>query len=64
MMKKKAKKVRVRRIRSLIDAKEPHKRTAKALGLNKIGRERIFNLTPQIEGMIRQIQYLIEVEEI
>jgi len=63
-MREKVKRVRIRRIRSLIDVKESHKRTARALGLTRIGRERVLNLTPQIEGMLRKIQYLIEVEEV
>lgn len=62
-MRSRTKRVKVRRTRSLINAKEPHKRTAKALGLTKIGREKVFKLTPQIEGMIKQIHHLIKVEE-
>ncbi|HHF53072.1 MAG TPA: 50S ribosomal protein L30, partial [candidate division WOR-3 bacterium] len=35
-----------------------------ALGLGRIGKERIHRDTPQIRGMIKQVSYLIEVEEI
>lgn len=58
------KKLRVKQIRSLIDVNKKHKRTMLALGLGKIGKERIHNDTPQIRGMIEQVKYLIEVEEI
>lgn len=43
---------------------ETHKRTAKALGLNKLNRARIVEATPQVLGMINTIGYLLSVEEV
>lgn len=50
--------------RSLIGRKEKHRRTVRALGLKKINSQVIHNDTPQIRGMIRQVAYLLEVEEL
>ncbi|MCD6384145.1 50S ribosomal protein L30 [Candidatus Sumerlaeota bacterium] len=50
--------------RSLIGRKEKHRRTIRALGLKKINSQVIHNDTPQIRGMIRQVAYLLEVEEL
>ncbi len=58
------KKLRVKQIKSLIDVNKKHKRTVRALGLGRIGKVRIHNDTPQIRGMIKQVEYLLEVEEI
>ena len=58
------KKLRVKQIRSLIDVNKRHKKTVLALGLGRIGKVRVHNDTPQIRGMIKQVGYLLEVEEI
>lgn len=50
--------------RSVIDTREDHKLTARALGLRKTGQSRVLNDTPQIRGMIRKISYLLKVEEV
>lgn len=49
--------------KSLIGRKDSHIATAKALGLNKIGKTVEHEDTPQIKGMINQISYLVEVEQ-
>ena len=49
--------------KSLIDQKPCHKKTAKALGLQKIGNCRTYNDSPQIRGMIRVVRHLVEVKE-
>jgi len=54
----------VRQVKSLIGVNKKHKRTVLALGLGRIGKERIHNDTPQIRGMIEQVQYLLKVEEL
>ncbi len=58
------KKIKVRQVKSLIGVNKKHKRTVLALGLGRIGKERIHNDTPQIRGMIEQVQYLLKVEEL
>lgn len=40
------------------------RRTAKALGLRKVDDTKIHNNSPQIRGMIKKIEHLLEVEEI
>jgi large subunit ribosomal protein L30 len=43
---------------------EKHRRTIRALGLGKIDSEVIQNDSPQIRGMIKQVSYLVDVEEV
>ncbi|HPA45251.1 MAG TPA: 50S ribosomal protein L30 [bacterium] len=50
--------------RSVIGRVPKHRRTVKALGLRKLGGSVIHQDTPQIRGMIRTIDFLIEVEEV
>ncbi|MFH1738649.1 MAG: 50S ribosomal protein L30 [bacterium] len=50
--------------RSTIGRVPKHQRTIKALGLRKVGRSVIHQDTPQIRGMIRQVDFMIEVEEV
>ena len=47
---------------SLIVRKKDHIGTAKALGLSKIGKSIEHNDTPQVRGMIKKIEYLLQVE--
>jgi len=49
--------------RSVVDTKEDHKRTVRALGLRRTNHSRIVTDTPQIRGMIRKVAYLLKVEE-
>ncbi|MEO0272513.1 MAG: 50S ribosomal protein L30 [candidate division WOR-3 bacterium] len=56
--------LRVKQIKSSIDVNKKHKLILEALGLGRIGKERIHRDTPQIRGMIDKVKYLIEVEEI
>ena len=50
--------------RSTIGRVPKHRRTIKALGLRKLGHTVIQPDTPQIRGMIRQVAFMVEVEEI
>ncbi len=56
-------KIKVTLVKSPIDHPVRQKRTLKALGLGKINSSREFEATPQIEGMIRKISHLVEVEK-
>ena len=49
--------------RSEIGRVPKHRRTIKALGLRKLGRSVVHQDTPQIRGMIRQVAFMVEVEE-
>lgn len=56
-------KVKITQIRSTIDRSERQKRTMQALGLRKIRHSVEHEDTPQIRGMIKKVEHLIEVEE-
>jgi large subunit ribosomal protein L30 len=58
------KKIRVILKKSPIDKIKKHKLTLKALGLTKIGKSRVLPDNEAIRGMINQVSYMIEVQEI
>ena len=47
-----------------INRKKVHRATLKALGFTRLNQTREHELTPQIEGMLRQVGYLCTVEKI
>ena len=51
-------------VRSTIGIIPKHKRTIKALGLRKINSSVIKKDNPAMRGMIRQVSYLVKVEEL
>jgi large subunit ribosomal protein L30 len=57
-------KVKIKLVKSGIDRPERQKRTLTALGLNKMHHSVELEATPQIKGMIRKVQHLVEVTEI
>lgn len=57
-------KVRIRQVRSLINRPERQRRTMEALGLRRINQTVEHELTPAIEGMIRKVAHLVEVEHL
>lgn len=57
-------KIKIKWVKSAIGRKEDHKRTIRALGLKKLNHEVIQEATPQILGMVNQVAYLLEVEEV
>ena len=54
--------VRVKLVRSLAGRSERQIACARGLGLNKIGSSRELVDTPQLRGMIRKIEFLLEVK--
>jgi large subunit ribosomal protein L30 len=58
------KQLRVTLSKSLIDQQQSLKRTARALGLRRIGATRIHNDTPVVRGMIFKVKHLLRVEEL
>ncbi|MDR2460817.1 MAG: 50S ribosomal protein L30 [Deltaproteobacteria bacterium] len=58
-----AKKIKVTQVKSTIGRKPLHKRTVVALGLKRIGHTVEHDDTPVIRGMIKQVGYLLKVEE-
>ena len=53
--------LKIKLVKSPIGRPETHKKTVEALGLRKIGHVEEKNDTPQIRGMIHQIDYMVEV---
>jgi len=57
-------KVKVKQVKSTIKRPKDQQQTLIALGLKRIGQERVHELTPQIKGMIEKVKHLVSVEEI
>jgi large subunit ribosomal protein L30 len=64
MAKKNERKIQVTQKRSLIGQKPIHKKTLKALGLNRIGHTKEYVDTPQIRGMISKVRHMVSWKEI
>ncbi len=56
--------LKITQTKSVIGSKEGHKRTIRALGLKRIRNSRVHGDTPQIRGMVRKVQHLVEVKEV
>jgi large subunit ribosomal protein L30 len=57
-------KVKITQIRSTIDRPKSQKLTIKALGLGKINRSVEVELTPQVAGMVKKVNHLVNVIEL
>ncbi|MCC5928453.1 MAG: 50S ribosomal protein L30 [Cyclobacteriaceae bacterium] len=55
--------IKITQIRSTIKRPQNQKDTIKALGLGKINKSVVKELTPQIEGMVRKVHHLVEISE-
>ncbi len=64
MAKAKVKTVRIKLVRSTIGRKPEQRKTARALGLGRLGSVVEQEATPSILGMVNTIRHLVEVEEI
>jgi large subunit ribosomal protein L30 len=58
-----ARKVRIRRVRSVSGRQADQVATVQALGLKRLQQVVEHNDTPQIRGMIFKVRHLVEVEE-
>ena len=58
------KKLKITKVKSVIDRSERQKRTMEALGLRKVNASVELEATPQILGMVRKVTHLVKVEEI
>ena len=56
--------LKVTQVRSVVGSKQTHKRTVRALGLKRIRDSRVHEDTPQIRGMVRKVQHLVQAEEV
>lgn len=53
----------IKQTRSLNGRDKAVIRTIKALGLGKIGSSREVNMTPAMAGMVKSVEYLLEVKQ-
>ncbi|MDY0131188.1 MAG: 50S ribosomal protein L30 [Desulforegulaceae bacterium] len=59
-----AEKLKITMIKSMISRPEKHKKTLRAMGLTKIGKQVEMQDIPSVRGMIRKVEHLVKVEEI
>lgn len=53
--------IKIKKVRSIINRPERQKLTMQALGLNKMNKVVEHEATPQILGMIKKVEHLLEV---
>ena len=58
------KRIRITQVKSAIDRPLRQKRSLEALGLKKMHRTVEHNATPQILGIVKAVEHLVQVEEI
>ena len=56
--------LKIKLVKSLIGRSDRQQATVKGLGLRKINSEVIREKRPEIVGMIRKIEFMLQVEEI
>jgi large subunit ribosomal protein L30 len=57
-------KLKVTQVRSALSRGAKQQGTVRALGLRRLGQTVVHDDKPEIRGMIRAVEHLIEVEEI
>jgi len=55
--------IKVKLVRSRIACKPKQKKNLDALGLTRCGKEKTFEDTPAIRGMVARVSHLVEVSE-
>ncbi len=63
-MSEKQNKVRIKLMKSRFGRLKKHAASLSGLGLRKINQEVVIDATPENMGMVNQVRYLIEVEEV
>jgi large subunit ribosomal protein L30 len=53
--------IKVKLVRSIIGTRESHRATVRGLGLRKLGSVRELEDTAAVRGMIRKVDYLVEI---
>jgi len=56
--------LKIKLVKSTISSKPNHRNNVEALGLKKIGQVVEKEDNPQMRGMIKKVEHLLEVEEI
>ena len=59
-----AKQLKIKQVKSLIGSLPKHKRTMKAIGFHHNQEVLIKDDTAQLRGMLQQVHYLVQVEEV
>ena len=59
-----SKQIKIKQIKSSIGYKKNAKQTLAALGITKMNMSVVKNDTPHIRGMVKSIDYLLEVKEL
>lgn len=59
-----AEQVQITLVRSPIGRLPSHLGTLKGLGLRKMNQKVVRSLTPEIQGMINKISYMLKVEQV
>jgi large subunit ribosomal protein L30 len=54
--------LKVTQVRSAVGQSQRHRGTLRALGLGKIGRSAEHKDSPQLQGMLRQVAHLVQVD--
>ena len=57
-------KVRIKLVKSRFGRLKKHSASLSGLGLRKINQEIVIDATPENMGMVNQVRYLLEVEEV
>jgi large subunit ribosomal protein L30 len=57
-------KLQIKLVKSTIGRKPKHRATIQALGLRKLNQVVVKEDNPQMRGMIKQVDFMLEVEEI
>ena len=63
-MAKKINKLRIKLVKSRFGRIKKHAASLSGLGLRKINQEVVIDATPENMGMVNQVKYLLEVEDI
>ena len=59
-----SKKLKVKLIKSLIGRNKRQISTVRGIGLRKINDEVVLDVTPQIEGMIFHVKFMLDCQEV
>ncbi|MCB9493920.1 MAG: 50S ribosomal protein L30 [Desulfobacteraceae bacterium] len=59
-----AEKLKITMVKSMITRPEKHRKTLRAMGLTRIGKQVEMQDIPSVRGMIRKVEHLVKVEEI
>jgi len=57
-------KIQITQVKSGIDRCEAQKHTLKCLGLTKMNSSVVKEVNPQVMGMVKKVQHLVEVKEL